>query len=55
MEQLLTIQQVVGYLSVSSRTVRRLVSTGRIPHVRIGRVVRIVQADVSRWLAARKE
>jgi excisionase family DNA binding protein len=49
---LLTIEQVAVALQVSPKTVRRLVARG-FPHVRFGRVLRFVAADVHRWLAAR--
>ena len=49
---LLTIEQVAGVLSVSPKTVRRLVRRG-FPHVRFGRVLRFDPADVQRWIVAR--
>ena len=54
-EQLLTIRSFADVLGISEKTARRLVWTGRIPCVRIGRVVRLDPADVSRFVAARKE
>ena len=38
---LLTVEQVAGFLSLSERTVRRLVKGNKLPIVRIGRSVRI--------------
>lgn len=55
MDQLLTITQVAELLSVSGKTVRRMVVARRIPCVRIGRQIRFVPGDVFRWLEARKE
>jgi len=55
MEQLLTIQQVASYLSVSPRTVRRLLARGSLPFVRFGRLVRFREQDLARWVEARKE
>ena len=55
MEQLLTIQQVAGYLKISSRTVRRLVERRAMPCVRFGRVLRFREQDIARWIEARKE
>lgn len=52
--RLLTLPEVAAYLSVSPKSVRRLVASGRLPHYRLGRVLRFDPADVSRWLTARK-
>jgi len=51
---LLTLPEVAVFLSVSPKTVRRLVSRG-LPCVRLGRVVRFRQADLLRFVEARKE
>lgn len=51
---LLTISEVAAFLSVSPKTVRRLTGRG-LPCVRIGRVVRFRQADLLRFVEARKE
>jgi excisionase family DNA binding protein len=55
LEPLLTLDEVASYLSVSIRTVRRLVASGRLPCVRIGSQLRFEPADVLRFVAARKE
>ena len=52
---LLTVRELAIYLGVSEKTVRRLQISGRIPFVRVGRGVRFDPADVSRFVAARKE
>ena len=52
---LLTIEQVAHLLGVSSKTVRRLVAGRRLPCVRLGRVLRFQQADLLRFVEARKE
>jgi excisionase family DNA binding protein len=41
------------YLSVSADTVRRLIRTGSIPHVRVGNSIRIRRADLDAYLEAR--
>ena len=51
---LLTIEQVADHLGVSKKTVRRLIGRG-LPCVRLGRVVRFRQADLLRFVEARKE
>lgn len=52
--RLLTLPEVAAYLSVSPKTIRRLVGRG-LPCVRLGRVVRFRQADLLRFVEARKE
>lgn len=54
-EHLLTLLDVAEFLGVSPRTIRRLVTRQRITCVRIGRALRFDPADVSRFVAARKE
>jgi excisionase family DNA binding protein len=48
---LLTIALVADRLTVSSRHVRRLIERGELPVHRIGRVVRISEDDLARYLA----
>ena len=52
---LLTIRQVAAYLSISQRTVRRLVARGRLRCVRLGRMLRFQPADLFRFVEAWKE
>ena len=52
---LLTTAQVAELLAVSERTVKRLVGRGGLRCVRLGRSLRFDPADVSRFVAARKE
>lgn len=52
--RLLTLPEVAEYLGVSAKTVRRLLGRG-LPCVRLGRVVRFRQADLLRFVEARKE
>jgi excisionase family DNA binding protein len=47
---LLTTDEVLGYLKVTSRTIYRLIRIGELPAVRIGRQWRIRRADLDRWL-----
>jgi len=55
MDKLLDTSGVAEILGVSTRTVKRLVAARKLPHVRIGRMVRFLPADVFRWVEARKE
>ncbi len=43
---LLTAEQAAKYLQLSLRSVRRLIATGELPCVRIGRSVRIRREEV---------
>lgn len=45
-----TVAEVAGLLRVSNMTVYRLVQSGQLPAVRVGRSYRIREADVNRYL-----
>jgi excisionase family DNA binding protein len=47
---LLTTDEVLGYLKVTSRTIYRLIRIGELPAVRIGRQWRIRRVDLDQWL-----
>jgi excisionase family DNA binding protein len=51
LEPLLTFGEAAAILNVSERTVRRLVASGAVPAVSIGRSVRIRPRDVGRLIA----
>ena len=46
-----TVAEVAGRLRVSNMTVYRLVQSGQLPAVRVGRSYRIRENDVDRFLA----
>jgi len=46
----LTTEQVLGYLKVTPRTIYRLIRTGELPAVRIGRQWRFRRGDLDEWL-----
>jgi excisionase family DNA binding protein len=46
----LTTEEVLGYLKVTPRTIYRLIRTGELPAVRIGRQWRFRRADLDSWL-----
>jgi excisionase family DNA binding protein len=52
-DQLLMTQVVADRLSLSERSVRRLISAGELPVVRIGRSVRMSETALGNWIAAK--
>lgn len=52
-EPLLTIREVAALLSVSERTVHRVIAEGLLARHRVGRLVRISRSDVGAYLARR--
>ena len=50
-ERFLTVTEVAANLRVSNMTVYRLINTGSLPAVRIGKSFRIRAGDLSRYLA----
>ena len=52
MERLLTVEEAADRLGTSVRFIRRLIAERRIAYVRIGRHVRIAEADLASFVAA---
>lgn len=50
----LTLGEVLRYLRVNARTVYRLIRTGELPAIRIGRQWRIRRRDLEHWLEAQR-
>lgn len=46
----MSLQDASQYLGVCDRTIRRMVKTGKLPHRRIGRLLRFKRADLDRLL-----
>ncbi|MHB1598723.1 MAG: helix-turn-helix domain-containing protein [Acidimicrobiales bacterium] len=51
--QFLTVSEVASALRISNMTVYRLIGSGQLPAVRVGRSYRLRLEDVDRYLAAR--
>jgi excisionase family DNA binding protein len=51
--QFLTVAEVARALRISNMTVYRLISSGQLPAVRVGKSYRLREEDVDRYLAAR--
>jgi excisionase family DNA binding protein len=43
-------QEAARRLGITARTLRRLIDAGTVPAYRIGRVIRLQQADLERYL-----
>ena len=52
MDKLLTVGEAAEFLGTSVRFVRRLIAERRIAYIRVGRHVRIAEADLARFVAA---
>jgi excisionase family DNA binding protein len=52
--QVLTVDQVAAYLQLNRLTVYRYIRDGRIPAAKIGKLYRVLKADVDRFLEAQK-
>jgi excisionase family DNA binding protein len=52
--KLRTIEETAELFSTSTRTVRRLVASGALPVHRLGRAVRISDADIAVFLATNR-
>jgi excisionase family DNA binding protein len=52
MDRLLTVEEAADRLGTSVRFIRRLIAERRIAYVRVGRHVRIAEADLASFIAA---
>ena len=52
MDRLMTVEEAADRLGTSVRFIRRLIAERRIAYVRIGRHVRIAEADLASFVAA---
>lgn len=46
----LTTEEVLGYLNVNPRTIYRLIRSGELPAIRIGRQWRFRRSDLNEWI-----
>ena len=49
----LTVQEVAEIMRVSTMTVYRIIKSGELPAVRVGRSFRVAEPDVDAYLASR--
>ena len=52
--RLLKLSEAALFLAVSERTVKRLTARGELPHVRVGRSMRFVLADLLAYVARQR-
>lgn len=50
--ELMTVEQAADYLNINEAFVRRLIQERRLPFLKVGRLVRLRQTALDRWLAA---
>jgi excisionase family DNA binding protein len=49
-----TVKQIAGYLRISEKQVRHFVVSGKLPAIRIGKIVRVRIADFEAFLASHR-
>ena len=47
---LLNVRETAAFLDVSRDTVYRLIREGQLPHVRLGRLLRVPRTKLDEWL-----
>jgi excisionase family DNA binding protein len=52
--RLMRIKEAATYIGISRRTLEGLMSTGRIPTVREGSLIRLDRQDLDHWIEMRK-
>ena len=55
MTKLLTIKDLVEYLNFSEKTIYKIVSSGELPSIKIGKEYRFKEEDVQNWLNAKTD
>ena len=55
MDRILTVPEVAEYLKMSKSKLYLLIQQKKIPHIRIGRNVRIRESDLQEWIEQRLE
>lgn len=46
----LSVDEAARYVGVSDDTIRRGLASGRIPHIKVGRVIKIHREGLENWL-----
>lgn len=48
--QLITIDKLAERFEITERYVRRLVAEGRVPHRKVGKLIRFAEDEIAAWL-----
>jgi excisionase family DNA binding protein len=48
---MMTVQEAAVYLRISRDLAYKLVATGQLPHVRLGRTIRVPRFGLEQWIA----
>ncbi|NCC85700.1 MAG: DNA-binding protein [Clostridia bacterium] len=51
--QLMTVKETAAYLKLSEVQTKRLMASNTIPHFKLGRLNRVDQAELDKWLISR--
>ena len=54
MDTIYTVSEVAKYLKISKSKLYYMVQRGEIPYIKIGKNVRILEADLMEWLEERR-
>jgi excisionase family DNA binding protein len=49
-QRLLSVEKAAQYLDIGTETLRQIVDRGEIPHVRVGRLVKVDRRDLDSWI-----
>lgn len=52
--RLITVEELAEYLNLNPHTIYIWVEQGKIPHIKIGRMVRFDLLEIEDWLASKK-
>jgi excisionase family DNA binding protein len=53
-EKIMTIPEVASFLKMSKAKIYYLIDRREIPHLKIGRNVRVLESDLIKWLAQQR-
>lgn len=51
--EIMTPEELAGYLGIGRTNTYRLITSGEVPSLKIGKLRRVRRVDVDRWLAER--
>jgi excisionase family DNA binding protein len=55
METIMTVPDVAKYLKISKAKIYMMIKNKQIPHIKIGKNVRVRESDLVRWLEKQTE